>query len=71
MQKNAIVLFSMIDNLHEVTFAFRDSQSDGDLDTSKYNTSLTFQRDVYEKRYGDLTLLGKNINLLQDELGGN
>jgi len=40
MNKNALVLFCMIDNLDEVTFAFRDSQSDGKLDDSKYYSAL-------------------------------
>jgi len=38
---NALVVFSMIDNLDEVTFAYRISQSNGELDTSKYDTTFT------------------------------
>ena len=68
LRKNALVLFCMIDNLDEVTFAFRKSQSSGDLDTSKYNTSFTFQRQDLEKQYGDLTQLGKDLDLLQAKL---
>ncbi|MHB8076623.1 M56 family metallopeptidase [Desulfosporosinus fructosivorans] len=68
LRKNALVLFCMIDNLDEVTFAFRKSQSSGDLDTSKYDTSFTFQRHDLEKQYGDLTQLGKDLDLLQDKL---
>ena len=47
---------------------FRKSQSSGDLDTSKYDTSFTFQRLDLEKQYGDLTQLGKDLDLLQAKL---
>lgn len=65
---NALVVFAMIDNLDEVTFAFRDSQSDGKLDESKYNTTFTFPRSSFEGKYGDLSVLGDNIDLLRDVL---
>lgn len=71
LQKNALVTFCMIDNLDEVIFAFRNSQSGGSLDESKYGTSFTFLRTGFEERYGDLSLLGKNSNLLQDALIDN
>ncbi|MDP4160875.1 MAG: DUF4825 domain-containing protein [Bacillota bacterium] len=67
LDKNALVLFCMIDNLDKVTFAFRNSQSDGKLDTSKYNASFTFLR-ASIKKYGDLSVLGKNLDLLQKVL---
>lgn len=67
-QKNALVLFSMIDNLDEVTFAFRNSQSDGKLDTSKYDKPFTFQRSSIEEEYGNISSLAKDLNLLQDKL---
>ena len=65
---NALVAFCMIDNLDEVTFAFRNSQSSGKLDTSKYNTTFTFPRASFEEKYGDLSVLGENLDLLQDAL---
>jgi beta-lactamase regulating signal transducer with metallopeptidase domain len=68
MSRNALVLFCMIDNLDEVTFAFRDSQSDGKLDKSKYDTTFTFTRASIEKQYGDLSVLAGKIDLLQDAL---
>jgi hypothetical protein len=68
MSRNALVLFCMIDNLDEVDFAFRDSQSDGKLDDSKYDTAFTFTRASIEKQYGDISVLGGNIDLLQDAL---
>lgn len=67
-QKNALVMFSMIDNLDEVTFAFRNSQSNGKLDTSKYDRSFTFQRSSIEEEYGNISALAKDLNLLQDKL---
>ncbi|MCB2289330.1 DUF4825 domain-containing protein [Clostridium sp. CS001] len=67
---NALVAFCMIDNLDEVTFAFRNSQSDGKLDESKYDTTFTFQRSSFEKIYGDLSVFRDNLDVLQDELTG-
>jgi len=68
LDKNALVLFCMIDNLDQVTFDFRNSQSDGKLDTSKYNSSFTFLRASLAKKYGDLSVLGKNLDSLQKVL---
>ncbi len=65
---NALVVFSMIDNVDKVTFAFRTTQSKGELDESKYQTTFTFPRASFENKYGDLTRLGENIVLLQDIL---
>lgn len=67
---NALVVFSMIDNLDEISFAFCNSQSDGELDESKYDTTYTFQRTSFEKIYGDLSVLRDNLHLLQDTLAG-
>jgi hypothetical protein len=68
LQKNALVLFCMIDNLDELTFSLRNSPSDGDLDVSKYDTSFTLQRDSFEGKYGDLTVLRQNLDELQSTL---
>jgi hypothetical protein len=65
LQKNALVLFCMIDNLDELTFALRNSQSDGNLDVPKYDTSFTLQRDFFEEKYGDLIRLRNNPDELQ------
>lgn len=70
MQKNALVLFRMIDNLNEVTFAFRNSQSDGKLDTSKYDTAFNFSRASVQKQFGNLSIIGGNFEKLQDALIG-
>ncbi len=65
ISKNALVLFCMIDNLDEVNFEFRDSQSDGKIEELKYNYSYTFVRGSFEKKYGNLDLLCRDIGLLQ------
>ncbi len=68
LNKNALVLFCMIGNLDKVTFAFRNSQSNGKLDESKYDSKFTFQRTSFEKQYGDLSVLGNDLDLLQEIL---
>lgn len=68
LQKNALVLFCMIDNLDELTFSLRNSPSVGDLDTSKYDTSFSYRRDNFEAKYGDLTRLGQNLEELRSVL---
>lgn len=70
LNKNALVLFSMIDNLDEVTFAFRDSQSYGKLDMEEYEEFFTFQREPFEKEFGALSALGDNLDQLQKALTG-
>lgn len=70
MQKNALVLFCMIDNLDKLTFAFGDSQSERKLDESQYNTKYTLSRASIENRYGDISEISKNIDLLNDILSG-
>ncbi len=67
---NALVAFCMIDNLDEITFAFRNSQSNGKLDAAQYDMVFTFQRASFEKIYGDLAIFGENLDLLQAELNG-
>ena len=70
LRKNALVLFCMIDNLDKVAFAFRDSQSDGKLDASKYDTTFTFSRASIVEKYGNLSVIVENLDLLQDALMG-
>ncbi|MCT4565112.1 MAG: M56 family metallopeptidase [Maledivibacter sp.] len=67
---NALIAFCMIDNVDKVTFAFRNSQSKGKLDESKYNTTFSFPRTSFEEEYGDLSRLGDDIVLLKDILEG-
>lgn len=68
MQKNALVLFCMIDNLEEVNFAFRDTPSTGTLDTSKYIIRFTSSRESIEYEFGDINKLSKDMDLLSDAL---
>ena len=68
---NALVVFCMIDNLDEVTFAFRNSQSDGKLDESKYDTSFKFQRASFEEKYGELSALAADLDKLQSILAND
>jgi len=68
---NALVVFSMIDNLDEVTFAFRNSQSGGMLDSLKYDTAFTFQRVSFEKKYGELSVLAADLDKLQSILAND
>lgn len=70
LQKNALVLFYMVDNLDEVVFAFRNTPSTGDLDTSKYDSTFTFSRESIEKIYGNQLFLSKDMDQLQDILNG-
>lgn len=70
MQKNALVLFCMIDNLDEVNFLFRDTPSNGRLDTSKYISSFKFSRDEIEYEFGEINKLSKNMELLNEILNG-
>lgn len=68
LYKNALVLFCMIGNMDYVTFAFRNSMSNGKLDESAYGLSYTFQRKEIEDNYGDLSLPAGDLNLLAKAL---
>jgi beta-lactamase regulating signal transducer with metallopeptidase domain len=67
MRSNALVLFSMIDNLGQVTFAFRPDMSGNVLDQEAYPVSYTFHRTDFA-RYGDLSELGKDTKRLEQVL---
>ncbi len=68
MRKNALVLFCMVDNLDEVVFAFRNSKSEGTLNESKYGAAFSFKRNSFKDKYGDLSLLGNDLKLLEEAL---
>ncbi|WP_407270309.1 M56 family metallopeptidase [Radiobacillus sp. PE A8.2] len=68
---NAFVLFTMIDNLDEVTFAYRITPSSGELDKSAYDTLFTFARVDMEKTYGSLDIFRDDLDALQQFLTGN
>lgn len=67
-RKNALIVFSMVDNLAELSFAYRNSPSTGDLDKPQYDIYFTFQRSSLEEKFGDLSVLGENLNLLSDAI---
>lgn len=70
LQKNALVLFYSIDNLEEVIFAFRNTPSQGELVTSKYDSKFLFSRESIGRIYGDQIFNLKDMNQLQDILNG-
>ena len=43
--ENAALLFALIDNLEEVSFAFRNTPSDGELDTSVYISRVSYSKE--------------------------
>jgi len=55
--KNAALLFALIDNLEEVSFAFRTTQSGSVLDKTAYTSSVSFNKDEIAKYLLD------NVNL--------
>jgi beta-lactamase regulating signal transducer with metallopeptidase domain len=61
---NALVLFAMIDNVEDITFAFRDTKSTGDLEKDTYDMVFSFSRKDIEWVYGNLTELGNDMNKL-------
>ncbi|XEC93302.1 DUF4825 domain-containing protein [Paenibacillus tarimensis] len=60
---NALVLFAMIANVDEITFAFRGDPSTGQLEQSAYGLKLTHVRSDFAKDY-DLSELGNNLEML-------
>lgn len=60
-EKNALVVFAMIDNLDEVEFEY----AEGALD----RVQLSYARADFEREYGTLTRLGENLDLLAEILG--
>jgi beta-lactamase regulating signal transducer with metallopeptidase domain len=68
LQKNALVLFCMIDNVDDVTFAFSPTPSAGELNTTDYSIEISFSRSDIERVYGDLAVLARDLNLLEQAL---
>lgn len=60
---HALVLFAMIDNVDEITFAFRSTPSTGRLDESAYDIHVTFYRSDLEKNY-NIKELSHNLKAL-------
>ena len=67
-QKNALIMFTMIDNVDEVNFSLRQTKSDGPLEQGEYNINYHFKRQQFEDVYGDLKLYGDDISLLESVL---
>ncbi|WP_040952750.1 M56 family metallopeptidase [Gorillibacterium massiliense] len=65
--KNALVLFAMIDNVDDITFAFRNTSSAYELDESAYGVHLTFHRADFAAKY-DLSELSRSTESLGKEL---
>ncbi len=61
---NALVLFAMIDNVEEITFAFRDTKSTGDLEKDTYDMVFSFSRKDIESVYGSLKPLANDTDKL-------
>ncbi len=54
MEKNALILLSLIDNADEVTFKVRSTPSTGQLEDKEYKTSMTFSETELSEKYGSL-----------------
>lgn len=67
-QKNALIMFSMIDNVDEVNFSLRQTKSDGTLEQGEYGMNYHFKRQQFEEVYGDLKHYGDDISLLESLL---
>lgn len=67
-KKNALILFCMIDNVDNVTFAFSEAASKGRLEEADYVTQITFSRADIEKEYGSLKGLDNNLQVLKSML---
>ncbi len=54
MEKNALVLLSLIDNAEEITFKVRNTASSGQLEDEEYKTVMTFSETELTDKYGSL-----------------
>ena len=64
LQNNALVVFCMIENADEVIFTFRNSPSNGELETEKYDKSFSFTKDKIKSIYSNFDVLSNDIELL-------
>jgi beta-lactamase regulating signal transducer with metallopeptidase domain len=71
LQKNALVLFCMIDNLDEVTFQFRNSKSNEKLDETAYDSFYTITRGEIKEKYGDISKISSSLELLEKALASS
>ena len=54
MEKNALVLLSLVENADEITFKVKNAPSEGKLEMSSYDGSLKFTREELTEKYGPL-----------------
>lgn len=54
--ENAVLLFSLIDNLEEVSYAFRPTPSDGKLDMAAYTSRISFNKNQITEYLGTIGL---------------
>lgn len=54
MEKNALVLLSLIDNADEITFKVRNTPSKGQLEDKEYKSSVSFSETELTEKYGSL-----------------
>ncbi|MDR1131025.1 MAG: DUF4825 domain-containing protein, partial [Oscillospiraceae bacterium] len=64
---NAVLLFSLIDNLEEINYAFRSTPSDGELDTSAYVSRLSCSKEHSTEYLESIGLTWENF--LNDWMG--
>src|SRR5699024_10620696 len=54
MEKNALVLLSLIDNADEITFKVSNTPSKGQLEDKEYKSSVSFSETELTEKYGSL-----------------
>lgn len=67
MEKNALVLLSLIDNAGQITFKVRNTPSEGQLEENEYKTSMTFTETELSEKYGSLENILENRELFPEE----
>ncbi|MGD8188479.1 M56 family metallopeptidase [Brevibacillus ginsengisoli] len=67
-RKNALILFAMIDNVDEITFAFRGTPSTELLEESAYDIHLTYHRSDFAKQC-NFNEISHNLEALGQAVG--
>lgn len=70
-ENNALILFTFIDNLDIVSYAYRETPSNGQLIEDEYETRYTYERKDFVSKYGDFALLAGNLEQLNKTLKDN
>ena len=70
-ENNALILFAYIDNLDNVTFAFREEPSQGELEESKYKPRYAYSRKELEEKFGNITELKQDLPEFYGRLAAN